>query len=136
MPYKDKQDSNKQHLSRYHDRIKRGLCPQCPNLLAPNRSRCKNCGIIARLKRMKLSEEDKIKVLEAFKNFGGICSICGISNPGNSKDWDIDHCHATNKFRGIICHHCNCVLGYAKDSIKILEEAILYLKNFNGEMNL
>lgn len=40
----------------------------------------------------------------------------------------IDHCHATGRVRGILCHHCNLVLGQARDSHEILDRLCEYLK--------
>jgi hypothetical protein len=39
-----------------------------------------------------------------------------------------DHDHATGKFREFLCWYCNLVLGYAEDSIEVLEGALAYLK--------
>lgn len=36
----------------------------------------------------------------------------------------IDHCHATGRIRGVLCHSCNKMLGHAKDEIKRLAAAI------------
>ena len=41
----------------------------------------------------------------------------------------VDHCHTTNKIRGILCYSCNLLLGLAKDNIAILTSAILYIKD-------
>lgn len=39
-----------------------------------------------------------------------------------------DHCHKTGKQRGRICHHCNLVLGHARDNPKVLTRAAKYLQ--------
>lgn len=39
----------------------------------------------------------------------------------------VDHCHTTNKVRGLLCSQCNVMLGMAKDSIENLRRAIEYL---------
>src|SRR5450756_334040 len=60
---------------------------------------------------------------------GGRCAICRTEKPnGYQQSWSVDHDHKTNKVRGILCFHCNSVLGNAKDSVKVLEAAISYLK--------
>lgn len=41
---------------------------------------------------------------------------------------NVDHCHITNKVRGILCSMCNLGLGHFKDDIQSLENAIKYLK--------
>lgn len=42
----------------------------------------------------------------------------------------VDHCHKTNKVRGLICHHCNTALGMFRDDAELLETAKNYLLNF------
>lgn len=54
---------------------------------------------------------------------GGGCAICG----GADGRWCVDHCHKTNRVRGVLCHHCNIVLGMAQDNPRILMEAASYL---------
>ena len=39
----------------------------------------------------------------------------------------IDHNHDTGEVRGVLCSACNSLIGYAKDSIETLEEAVRYL---------
>lgn len=40
----------------------------------------------------------------------------------------LDHCHVTNKVRGLLCHDCNTAIGKMKDNIDRLQSAINYLK--------
>lgn len=47
---------------------------------------------------------------------------------GQRTGFTVDHCHKTKRVRGIICHHCNLVLGHARDSVEVLSAAIAYLK--------
>ena len=61
----------------------------------------------------------------------GGCALCRSMTSG-SLPWHVDHNHATGKIRGIICHNCNCILGFAKDSIETLQRAIRYLEENNG----
>lgn len=39
------------------------------------------------------------------------CQVCGASD-----DLHIDHCHSTNKIRGVLCRNCNTLLGRLGDS--------------------
>jgi len=60
------------------------------------------------------------------------CKICKITIHKNKKLKNntacIDHCHTTNKLRGILCSMCNKGLGHFKDSTEILTNAITYLE--------
>ena len=58
------------------------------------------------------------------------CMICGISEEEIGRKLDVDHCHISNKVRGLLCNHCNGMLGHARDNAKILESAIQYLKTY------
>lgn len=44
----------------------------------------------------------------------------------------IDHCHKTNRVRGLLCAKCNSGLGLFQDSFKNLKKAQEYLLKFNG----
>jgi len=56
----------------------------------------------------------------------GVCAICnGICTA--KKCLSVDHDHATNNVRGLLCHTCNVGLGKFKDNLTILREAALYL---------
>lgn len=58
---------------------------------------------------------------------GGQCAICK-GNRGNRKTLHLDHCHKTNKVRGVLCSLCNMALGSMDDNIEFLEAAIAYLE--------
>ena len=60
------------------------------------------------------------------------CAICKTDTPSGKTGWCIDHCHKTNKVRGILCHNCNVGIGNLHDDILILEEAVRYLKVSRG----
>lgn len=40
----------------------------------------------------------------------------------------VDHCHKSDRVRGLLCFNCNILLGKAKDSAKILLSAVGYLR--------
>lgn len=60
------------------------------------------------------------------------CMICGITESELNRKLDVDHCHTSNKVRGVLCNSCNTILGRAKDNIEILKAAIAYLES-NGD---
>lgn len=63
---------------------------------------------------------------------GHVCKLCmgeGFTMATHHKvKLVVDHCHATGKVRGLLCHNCNRALGLMKDSTETLERAIEYLK--------
>ena len=54
------------------------------------------------------------------------CKICD-NDFKNSKDTHIDHCHNTNRVRGLLCNSCNMALGQFNDDIEFMNNAIKYL---------
>jgi hypothetical protein len=56
------------------------------------------------------------------------CAICQIKCSNTKKrTLTVDHCHITNKVRGLLCQKCNVLLGMANDNTNILLQAIRYL---------
>lgn len=53
------------------------------------------------------------------------CHICGVLC---DRSIAIDHCHKTNRFRGLLCKPCNNGLGHFQDDTEIMQKAIIYLK--------
>lgn len=64
---------------------------------------------------------------EMFRSQGNNCAICRRDS-SNGKNWHVDHCHETNKIRGILCHPCNLMIGHAGDNVATLLSAVEYLK--------
>ena len=62
-----------------------------------------------------------------FQKQGARCAICGRTEIPGKNPWHTDHDHKNGRVRGILCKHCNVVLGMAKDDPKILLAAIDYL---------
>ena len=62
---------------------------------------------------------------------GGKCAICRQPN-NHKRDWHIDHCHVTNKVRGILCAPCNIALGLLKEDTIIIEQMLKYIARYNN----
>lgn len=69
---------------------------------------------------------------------GGVCAICGgqeiivDSKTGELRLMAVDHCHVTEKVRGILCSQCNHGLGKFRDDPFRLQAAISYLNKHSG----
>lgn len=48
--------------------------------------------------------------------------------------WCLDHDHKRKQFRGWICNNCNNGLGRFYDDIKIIQNVLKYLKNYEKEI--
>lgn len=126
----------------------------CRALRNGNQSQCKKCDNERLHKRDAdpVYREERLKRKRAYrcqKDYGMSlaeiqqkldsqdrkCEICSIAVSGASKSKPdrsvVDHCHATNKVRGILCSNCNLALGLVKDNPDILRSAIEYLKKYS-----
>ena len=82
-----------------------------------------------------LSKEVYLKMIKEQDNK---CLICAREESATTKrgivrPLCVDHCHTTGKVRGLLCNHCNSMLGHAKDNPKLLQTAIEYLKQYSEE---
>lgn len=107
-------------------------CPVCDQVKAASefsvnrrsanglQSYCKPCTAEwARARKFGLTVDELRELIRAA---GGHCAICQNETP-----LMVDHCHATGRIRGMLCHHCNLVLGHARDDVKVLAACVAYL---------
>jgi hypothetical protein len=108
------------------------ICIEC-DLVKPNtefhrqnqsqdglKNTCKTCvNKTRRYSRYCITEDQYNTLLQKQNNK---CAICE-----KSKRLDIDHCHQTNKVRGILCNDCNTSLGKFGDNINGVQKVINYL---------
>lgn len=57
----------------------------------------------------------------------GLCRICPKDIRAN---FNVDHCHVTDKVRGLLCNNCNTGIGLLRDSPDILREAAKYIEEY------
>ena len=65
---------------------------------------------------------------EMFIAQNGCCAICGIHQQDITKRLSVDHCHDTQRVRGLLCSNCNSAMGLFMDSIEVLRRAVSYLE--------
>lgn len=108
-----KNNPDKIKLYRTNSNLKKGITPK---KIGYDRleNRCKKFGI---------SKDDYFTMKT---NQNNKCLICNKEQ--EVKDLAIDHCHTTNKVRGLLCNSCNLGLGCFKDNLEILKNAIKYLE--------
>lgn len=70
---------------------------------------------------------------EMIEHQKGLCAICGSNEPDGRGSWHVDHDHNTGTIRALLCHHCNLLIGNAKESINTLQATISYLEKWKGK---
>jgi hypothetical protein len=137
-------EKNKKYNAEYRIKNKENIKKKLSEYRAKNREKIKSrVAEYARKNSEKLKEYRRLKKdFIKCKKYGlneewykeklieqnGKCAICGTDKPGGfGKKLHIDHCHKTQKVRGLLCSNCNTAIGYLQDSISILESAKQYL---------
>ena len=95
-------------------------CMKSPEHRARRRQYYKNGGKERHMLRTYGLTAEEYQVM--VEKQGGRCPICRTKGP-----LVVDHCHSTQKVRGLLCDDCNKGMGILGDSTKRLERAIQYL---------
>ena len=80
----------------------------------------------SQLKRMygiTLDQYNKMLVDQSNK-----CAICGKEQLKYRRRLSVDHCHETNKVRGLLCHPCNAAFGLLQENMDIILNMANYAK--------
>lgn len=56
------------------------------------------------------------------------CEICGRDKVQAKRELHVDHNHETGKIRGVLCFHCNLLIGFLERDLSVLPKAIEYLE--------
>lgn len=75
--------------------------------------------LLKRYQGMSIENFEKLK-----QDQNSLCGIC-LEKPDKLH---VDHCHLTQKIRGLLCRACNTGIGLLKDNPVLLEKAIAYLR--------
>jgi hypothetical protein len=91
----------------------------------PKSKICKKCqsrrARIAERYSLSWQDYEHMKHMQA-----GGCAICKCDIPEGGKI-NVDHDHKTGKVRGLLCRDCNLALGFFKDSLDNIRNALRYL---------
>jgi DNA-directed RNA polymerase subunit RPC12/RpoP len=90
--------------------------------------------VVCKIKKIKRRSDLKRKYNVRWKDYLNMlkeqdykCAICKTDiKEFNSAH--IDHDHNTGEVRGLLCRDCNLGLGYFKDRVELLKDAIKYLE--------
>lgn len=69
---------------------------------------------------LSLDTYDKIKASQ-----NNACKICEKTDC----KLVVDHCHTTERVRGLLCHNCNVALGHLRDKPEVIGKCIEYLQD-------
>lgn len=78
--------------------------------------------------RYRLRPRDFDALWETQAGKCGACSkdLLPLGRQGNATA--IDHCHNSDKIRGLLCNRCNRVLGMCNEDVKVFQGLAKYLK--------
>jgi len=110
------------------DRDKNGNCAPCGKIRGREWARAHKDVVNPknRLKKYKLTQE---QLDQMFLDQKGLCPIC---QKPLLKKYHIDHDHAHNVVRGLLCFNCNAGLGQFKENSDILLRASEYIKFYKA----
>jgi hypothetical protein len=107
-----------------------GLCKSCHAVFTKAWKTVNRAKDAENMRRWQLMNYYGI-TLEQYKEMlakqNNVCAICErICKTGASLA--VDHCHTTNRVRGLLCAACNRAIGNFQDSPTLLRKAATYLE--------
>jgi hypothetical protein len=70
--------------------------------------------------------------LDLYEGQNKVCAICQTSLVLEN-DAHVDHCHKTNKVRGLLCFLCNSGIGKLRDNPDLLRRAAEYVEKHGAK---
>lgn len=64
---------------------------------------------------------------DMFEAQGNGCAICGKTND-SGKELHVDHCHDSNRVRGLLCFRCNAAVGLLQNAPDLAVRLADYLR--------
>jgi hypothetical protein len=130
MPYADPKKAH-ECMVRYRESHREEMRAQHVAWKKANPRRWKAISRKSHLKRMYGITHDDFEMLLVRQR--GACAVCGSWEPqGRNGRWHIDHCHDSERIRGLLCDPCNRGIGMLQDSRLTLLRAAAYLGRFDS----
>jgi Recombination endonuclease VII len=107
---------------------KQNVCKGCSRLTYGeyNASYCESCDPLYHItNEYGIGVKEYLTILKDQRNR---CAICNYELCKNARRGSLDHCHALDHVRGILCTNCNLGLGQFKDDGQIIKKASAYLE--------
>jgi len=128
-PFEDFYDGYKAKKQQYQTnrRYPHSRCKDCDHARVRtyhknNRAKVVKQQLISHRRREYGLTEEQYNYMVSSQN-----NMCAICNKPSHKTLHIDHDHVTGKVRGLLCSSCNTGIGFFKDDISLLNNAIDYL---------
>lgn len=100
-------------------------------------NRCKRCqkyDRILRVYNLTVEQYDNMQMKQDYS-----CAICHIPSESLRVDHDHSCCPGEQScgkcVRALLCHNCNCTLGYGKDNPELLRKAADYIESHRKEID-
>lgn len=121
-----------EHFHNDKQKKRTGKSPVCKEC---DKKRCRQWVSVNKEKRRFNTLKHKYGVTRSqyeqmFQKQGGRCAICNAEDAPFPNRLNVDHCHGTNQFRGLLCNRCNQGIGYFQESCDILEKAKKYIEQW------
>lgn len=127
MPYANKEDL-KAWRKRYYQRNKEKIIQQTEAYRKTKPPEWRREITNKSYAKHKVKIQEKAKVKRTQNQVWDSCPICG-----NYEKLVRDHNHTTLQWREYICSHCNKLLGFCRENIEVLKNAIEYIQHWSEE---
>lgn len=99
-----------------------------PSTTTGTRSPAAGGSFLSLKQKRNLTRYEGLTVVEFEALFAARQGKCEICERQPARGLHVDHCHATNMIRGLLCCKCNMGLGNFNDSPELLRKAAEYLE--------
>lgn len=132
---------NKHFLSSIDEENRRAMCSVCGEVDIRAREYSRKFSENTRKWRCRTAERVRVwaikygadaqTITELWETQEHRCAIC----KEKIDSFNVDHCHESGMFRGLLCTPCNTGIGFFKDDVTRLRSAIDYLSGTQGVDN-